>query len=36
MDLLRTPAARFAGLPDWPWAPRHREPDRLRQHHIDE
>jgi pimeloyl-ACP methyl ester carboxylesterase len=36
MQTLRTPEDRFAGLPDWPWAPRWREVDGLRQHHIDE
>lgn len=36
-DILRTPDERFAGLPDWPYAPRHVErPDGLRLHHVDE
>jgi haloalkane dehalogenase len=33
---MRTPEARFAGLPDWPYAPRWLEFDGLRLHHIDE
>ncbi len=36
MHILRTPDDRFAGLPDWPYAPRWREVDGLRQHHVDE
>lgn len=36
MDLLRTPDARFDGLPDWPYHPHWRELDGLRQHHVDE
>jgi haloalkane dehalogenase len=36
-DILRTPDERFAGLPDWPYAPRHLERrDGLRLHHVDE
>jgi haloalkane dehalogenase/tRNA(adenine34) deaminase len=34
---LRTPDARFAGLPGWPWAPHYFErPDGLRLHYLDE
>jgi pimeloyl-ACP methyl ester carboxylesterase len=36
MDVLRTPEARFAGLPDWPYAPRYLELDGLRLHYVDE
>jgi pimeloyl-ACP methyl ester carboxylesterase len=36
MAVLRTPDARFAGLPDWPYAPRYRDFDGLRMHHVDE
>jgi pimeloyl-ACP methyl ester carboxylesterase len=36
MDALRTPDERFAGLPDWPYAPVYREHAGLRVHHIDE
>jgi len=41
MQVLRTPDARFEGLPDWPYAPRYTEVDdgeggRLRIHHVDE
>ena len=36
MDPLRTPDARFDGLPDWPYDPRWRTVDGLRQHHVDE
>ncbi|MDH4052979.1 MAG: haloalkane dehalogenase [Rubrivivax sp.] len=35
-ESLRTPDERFAGLPDWPHAPRYRELDGLRLHHVDE
>lgn len=38
--VLRTPDERFAGLPDWPFAPRYlddlRGAERLRLHYIDE
>ncbi|HEU4655889.1 MAG TPA: haloalkane dehalogenase [Capillimicrobium sp.] len=33
---VRTPEDRFAGLPDFPWAPRYREVDGLRLAHLDE
>ena len=36
MAVLRTPDARFAGLPDWPYAPRYRDFDGLRMHYVDE
>lgn len=36
MKALRTPDARFADLPDYPFAPRYVEVDGLRLHHIDE
>jgi pimeloyl-ACP methyl ester carboxylesterase len=41
MDVLRTPDARFAGLPGWPYAPRYLELDdpaagRLRMAYVDE
>ena len=40
MDVLRTPDARFAGLPGWPWAPRYLdlagEGEGLRLHYLDE
>lgn len=41
MDVLRTPDARFEGLPDWPYAPRYHEVidadgARLRMHYVDE
>ncbi|GAB4114748.1 MAG: haloalkane dehalogenase [Rubrivivax sp.] len=36
MDTLRTPDERFAGLPDWPYAPHYLQLDGLRLHHIDE
>jgi haloalkane dehalogenase len=35
-DAYRTPEERFEGLPDFPWAPRHREWDGLRLAHVDE
>ncbi|MGI9216800.1 MAG: tRNA adenosine(34) deaminase TadA [Hydrogenophaga sp.] len=39
-DALRTPEARFAGLPDYPWSPRHLSDlpslDGLRLHYLDE
>ena len=37
MDSLRTPEDRFAGLPDYPFAPHWTTlPDGLRMHHVDE
>ncbi|MDX1504014.1 MAG: haloalkane dehalogenase [Thermoanaerobaculia bacterium] len=33
---LRTPDARFADLPDYPFAPRYVEVDGLRMHYVDE
>ena len=36
MDALRTPDERFAGLPDWPYAPCYGDHAGLRVHHIDE
>lgn len=41
MDVLRTPDERFAGLADWPYAPRYTEVRdaegaTLRVHHVDE
>jgi haloalkane dehalogenase len=36
MTVLRTPEARFDGLTGWPYAPRYREIDGLRQHYVDE
>ena len=36
MNALRTPDERFAGLPDWPYAPCYGEFAGLRVHHIDE
>ncbi len=36
MDVVRTPEERFAGLPDFPYAPRWRERDGLRLAHLDE
>ena len=41
MDVLRTPEARFAGLPGWPYAPHFLEPlphqaPGLRMHYVDE
>jgi haloalkane dehalogenase len=41
MDVLRTPDARFEGLPDWPYAPRYHEitdadGTPLRMHYVDE
>lgn len=35
-DALRTPDARFADLPDFPFAPRYRGHDGLRMHYVDE
>jgi haloalkane dehalogenase len=36
MDLLRTPDARFADLPDWPFEPRYAEVDDIRIAYVDE
>ena len=36
MRALRTPDERFAGLPDFPWAPRYTEVDGLRVHHVED
>ena len=37
MDALRTPDERFAGLPDYPFAPHYLDlPDGLRMHYVDE
>ncbi len=36
MDALRTPDARFAALPGWPYAPVYRDWQGLRLHHVDE
>jgi haloalkane dehalogenase len=36
MDVLRTPEARFAGLPDFPWTPRYTEIDGLRMAHVED
>jgi haloalkane dehalogenase len=36
MEILRTPDARFAGLPGWAFAPRYVEVDGLRMHYVDE
>lgn len=36
MRVLRTPDERFAGLPDYPWAPRYTEVDGLRVHHVED
>ena len=41
MQVLRTPDSRFAGLPDWPYAPHYREVTdadgtALRIHYVDE
>lgn len=36
MTVLRTPDARFAGLPDFPFEPRYSEIAGLRMHHLDE
>src|SRR3712207_9407969 len=33
---VRTPDERFAGLPAFPWQPRHREWEGLRLAHLDE
>jgi haloalkane dehalogenase len=34
--VFRTPDERFAGLPDYPFAPRYTEHDGLRMHYLDE
>jgi haloalkane dehalogenase len=37
MKVLRTPDSRFAGLPDYPFAPHyHQVTPELRLHHVDE
>src|SRR3546814_10635066 len=37
MRIYRTPDERFAGLPDWPYAPNYRDTaDGLRVHYVDE
>ena len=36
MPVIRTPEARFADLPDYPFAPRYLEVDGLRLHYVDE
>ena len=36
MDVFRTPQARFASLPDYPFAPHWLDLDGLRQHYLDE
>ncbi|MDX1648262.1 MAG: haloalkane dehalogenase [Myxococcota bacterium] len=36
MESLRTPDARFEGLPDWPFAPHYAEVEGLRIHYVDE
>lgn len=36
MRVLRTPDERFAGLPEYPWAPRYTEVDGLRVHHVED
>lgn len=40
MDVLHTPDERFAGLPDWPYAPKYVEPGPvgagMRMHYVDE
>jgi haloalkane dehalogenase len=36
MDVYRTPDGRFAGLPDFPFAPRYVQQDGLRMHYVDE
>jgi haloalkane dehalogenase len=36
VEAVRTPEERFAGLPDFPYAPRYRELDGLRLAHLDE
>lgn len=36
VDILRTPDARFAGLPDFPYAPRYVQVGEFRIHYVDE
>ena len=36
MEALRTPDARFAGLPGWPYEARYLQQGGLRMHHVDE
>lgn len=36
MPIVRTPDERFAGLPDFPYAPHYVEIDGLRMHYVDE
>jgi len=36
MDVFRTPDARFASLPDYPFAPHWLDADGLRMHYVDE
>jgi haloalkane dehalogenase len=36
MDILRTPDARFANLPDYPFAPNYATVDGVRLHYVDE
>ncbi|MCP5114681.1 MAG: alpha/beta fold hydrolase [bacterium] len=36
LDIYRTPDSRFAGLPDYPFAPHYHQWDRLRMHYVDE
>lgn len=36
MEVYRTPAERFAGLPGYDFTPRYREHDGARMHHLDE
>lgn len=36
MNALRTPDARFQGLPGYPWAPRYLDHQGLRVHYLDE
>ncbi len=36
IDFVRTPESRFAGIPDYPFAPHYFEVDGLRMHFVDE
>jgi hypothetical protein len=36
MDVYRTPAERFDGLPDWAFEPRHLDLGGLEMHYVDE
>jgi pimeloyl-ACP methyl ester carboxylesterase len=36
VEVLRTPDARFAGLPGWPYEPRYLQQGGLRMHYVDE